>query len=289
MDTEKALNKKIPYIQVPKVLWENERYMHLSIAAILLYALLLDRYKLAARTCNAWRNEQGQVYICYSVAEVKKYMRCGHDKACYLFRELQNVGLIERKRKGLGQESQIIVFLPKEEIEESENYSAVLQNVQSADYRVFRVGKSACNNTNKESLMNENTNDRSDSTSENGSADDVGFDIVHISNAWNATTAFDTFFATYPESKRGSYLQGLTSYRTVVTTPLEASKALEILATWIRSPAWQKNGGQYVPFLANYLTRGYTYRPPLPDKSTQYGSGQLGEAELDAIKKLMRD
>lgn len=284
---DKRVNSKMPFIQVPKVLFENERYRCLSVAAILLYALLLDRYKIAVRNCNAWRNNQGQVYICYTIAEAERHIRCGHDKACGLFRELQNVGLIERKRKGLGMESQIVVFLPAANSEEQELLKSEYQHLQSADYQVFRSDRAVDNNTNK-SLLIDNTYETDQDLPGNECQFGIGENERHVSTKWDIATAYDTFFATYPVDKRGNYSQGLAAYRAVVTTPAEASKALEILATWIRNPNWKKNNGQYIPALTNYLKRGYIYRAVPQVKSELYGSGELGEAELEAIKKLMR-
>lgn len=284
MKTNKTTNSKMPFIQVPKVLWENERYRYLSVAAILLYALLLDRYKLAARTCNARRNERGQVYICYSVAEAEKYVRCGHDKACYLFRELQNVGLIERKRKGLGKESQIVVFLPVANGEEQGLLNSEFQDLQRADYRVSRIDRAVDNNTNI-SLLIDNTLDANQLLSGDGYPDSMG---AHISPKWDNATAYDAFFSSYPEERRGNYKQGLTAYCNIVTTPAAASEALENLSAWISSPSWKQNRGQYIPFLTNYLMRGYAFSKPFTTKDVLCNSGELGDAELEAIKKLMQ-
>ena len=47
--------------------------------AKLLYGLLLDRMSLSAK--NGWYDEQGRVYIYYTLDEIQEDLNCGHDKA----------------------------------------------------------------------------------------------------------------------------------------------------------------------------------------------------------------
>ena len=52
---------------------------------------------------------QGRVYIYFVQTEVQKRIRCGHNKATALMRELERFGLIERKRQGQGKPAKIYV------------------------------------------------------------------------------------------------------------------------------------------------------------------------------------
>ena len=58
---------------------------------------------------NNWLDEQGRVYIIYTVREVQESLCCAEHKAVKLFRELEQANLIERKRRGLGRPSLIYV------------------------------------------------------------------------------------------------------------------------------------------------------------------------------------
>ena len=58
---------------------------------------------------NGWLDEQGRVYIIYTVREVQDSLCCAEHKAVKLFRELEDIDLIERKRRGLGRPSLIYV------------------------------------------------------------------------------------------------------------------------------------------------------------------------------------
>ena len=54
-------------------------------------------------------DKQGRVYIIYTVREVQESLCCAEHKAVKLFRELEQIDLIERKRRGLGRPSLIYV------------------------------------------------------------------------------------------------------------------------------------------------------------------------------------
>ena len=87
------------FIRFPRLLMTGEEFRGLSTDAKMLYALLLDRMGLSMR--NGWLDEEGRVYIYYTLAEVQEDLNCGHDKAVKLLKELdtQNgIGLIERIR-----------------------------------------------------------------------------------------------------------------------------------------------------------------------------------------------
>ena len=79
----------------------------LSTDAKTLYGILLDRMGLSVK--NGWLDEQGRVYIIFPVQEVMDALGCADNKATKLFRELENAGLVERKRRGLGKPNLIYV------------------------------------------------------------------------------------------------------------------------------------------------------------------------------------
>ena len=95
------------YFRIPKALFQDCRFRQLSTDARTLYGILLDRMSLSAK--NGWLDEQGRVYIIYTVREVQESLCCAEHKAVKLFRELEDIDLIERKRRGLGRPSLIYV------------------------------------------------------------------------------------------------------------------------------------------------------------------------------------
>lgn len=95
------------YFRVPKILFRDIKFKDLSTDAKTLYGILLDRMSLSVK--NGWLDEQGRVYIIFPVQAVMDALGCADNKATKLFRELEQCGLVERKRRGLGKPNLIYV------------------------------------------------------------------------------------------------------------------------------------------------------------------------------------
>ena len=96
------------FYRVPKVLFTEDSFWNVSTDAKLLYGILLDRMNLSAR--NGWLDEEGRVYIIFTIEEIKSSLGCAEKKAVKLLDELEKkCGLIERKRQGLGKPNLIYV------------------------------------------------------------------------------------------------------------------------------------------------------------------------------------
>lgn len=61
-------------LQVPKVLFQDERFKGLSVTAKVLYSMLLDRLNMAAY--NNWIDEKEQPYVVYSKRAMQKDLNC---------------------------------------------------------------------------------------------------------------------------------------------------------------------------------------------------------------------
>ena len=134
------------YIVVPKELFCNPLYDTLSADAKRVYGLLNDRLSLSKKNGDKWENADGECFVYFSQAEIMRYYNCGHDKATKLIRELENVGLIRRKRQGLGRPHMLFVneaFQPAhDQVSEERNSS------------VAACDKTARNNTDTNKLDN---------------------------------------------------------------------------------------------------------------------------------------
>lgn len=95
------------FYRIPKALFSEPQYCTLSTDAKTLYGILLDRMSLSAR--NGWLDNMGRVYIIFTLQEVQSALGCADKKATKLLRELEDRGLIERKRRGLGKPDLIYV------------------------------------------------------------------------------------------------------------------------------------------------------------------------------------
>lgn len=80
-------------------------FIELSMDAKLLYAFFLDRVSLSIK--NGWIDNQGRVFIYYSIKNICEDLNCGTQKACKLLDELEKVGALERKRQGLGRPNKL--------------------------------------------------------------------------------------------------------------------------------------------------------------------------------------
>ncbi len=100
-------SEQYSFYRVPKILFTDSRFSSLSTDAKLLYGILLDRMSLSKK--NGWYDAQDRVYIMFSLESVSEILGCKSEKIIKLFKELQEIGLIERKRQGLGKASLIYV------------------------------------------------------------------------------------------------------------------------------------------------------------------------------------
>ena len=102
--------EQFSFYRIPKVLFTDEYFQDLSTDAKVLYGLMLDRMGLSER--NRWFDEEGRVYIIFTVEEVATYMNCGRVKCMNLLAEFdmkKGIGLIERVKRGFGQSDIIYV------------------------------------------------------------------------------------------------------------------------------------------------------------------------------------
>lgn len=98
------------FYRIPKMLFTEECFKQLSCEAKVLYGLLLDRMGLSVK--NQWMDEKNRVYIIFTVEDIIELLNCGRQKAIRCLAELdteKGIGLIEKKRLGLGKPNVIYV------------------------------------------------------------------------------------------------------------------------------------------------------------------------------------
>ena len=130
------------FYRVPKVLFTAECFQTLSCEAKVLYGLMLDRMSLSIK--NRWLDEEDRVYIIFTVDEVAELMNCGTQKAVKLMKELDSekgIGLIEKKRLGLGRPNVIYVknFLLQDMKKTTEKENSISE--QRGDVSQFKNGE----------------------------------------------------------------------------------------------------------------------------------------------------
>lgn len=96
---------------------------------------------------------------------------------------------------------------------------------------------------------------------------------------------FRRFWALYP-LKLGQ-LEAAQAYQTVCACH-EENFILDGLKRWVDSAAWHREGGRFVPKPAKWLTEKWFLQTPAEDVPMG-ASGHLGEAELEAIQRLLKE
>ena len=150
------------FIRIPTVLFSQEQFKNISPEAKVLYGILLKRMDLSAK--NGWFDDQGRVYIICTLEEIMETLNCGNQKAVKLMDELEEkIGLIERKRQGLGKPNLIYVknfICPVDKVDNSApSHFLKCENHTSGDVKITlqEVRKSHGSNTDNNDTDNRYT------------------------------------------------------------------------------------------------------------------------------------
>ena len=102
--------EQFSFYRVPRLLIKDERFRGLSSDAKLLYGLMLDRMSLSMK--NGWLDDENRAYIIYAVENIMEDLGCSKPTCIKVIKELDadnGIGLIEKKRRGLGKPDIIYV------------------------------------------------------------------------------------------------------------------------------------------------------------------------------------
>jgi len=148
--------EQFAFYRIPKILFKDVLFKDVSTEAKVLYGLMLDRTGLSVK--NGWIDEACRVYIIYTIADIMEDLNCADQKAGKLLSELdtvKGVGLIERKRQGLGKPNIIYVknFFSISRFKNGENHDSGKVNITSPEYP---------NSPSNENNINNNKNNNTD-------------------------------------------------------------------------------------------------------------------------------
>ena len=102
--------EQFSFYRVPRLLIKDKRFKELSSDAKLLYGLMLDRMALSMK--NGWFDSENRAYIHYTLENIMEDLNCAKEKCSKILAELDSkkgIGLIEKKRQGLGKPDIIYV------------------------------------------------------------------------------------------------------------------------------------------------------------------------------------
>ena len=147
--------EQFAFYRVPRLLIKDKRFKGLSSDAKLLYGLMLDRMSLSMK--NGWFDEENRAYIIYTVENIMEDLGCSKPTCIKIMRELdaeKGIGLIEKKRRGLGKPDIIYVknfSVPEEQVGENaleySDNNHVSSEVKKLDFRKENKLTSASKNT----------------------------------------------------------------------------------------------------------------------------------------------
>ena len=91
--------EQIQFVQMPNELIFGEEFVDLSSDAKILYCVLRNRMSLSAR--NNWKDEEGKVYVIYSIEEIMREFRCSKASAIRLLDELDSKTVLDVRKRGI--------------------------------------------------------------------------------------------------------------------------------------------------------------------------------------------
>ena len=144
-----AQSQQFAFYRIPKVLFTDNRFQNISTEGKVLYGLLLDRVSLSME--NGWIDDEGRVYIIFTLTTIRQAMNCAEKSAIKYLTELEEFGLIERIRQGFGKPALIYVknFIDQQnlQVKTSKNYSSPPVKVTGQDLYNLQPNYTYNNNT----------------------------------------------------------------------------------------------------------------------------------------------
>jgi len=137
--------EQFSFYRVPRMLMKDERFKGLSSDAKLLYGMMQDRLSLSQQ--NGWVDAENRPYIYYTMDNIMSDLGCGREKCAKILAELDSkkgIGLIEKKRQGLGKPDIIYVknFIPVEVNEPEEKPESPCHTDDCSEVRKSNFKKS---------------------------------------------------------------------------------------------------------------------------------------------------
>lgn len=130
------------YLAVPKELIENLAFSGLDFGAIILYAKMLERASLSARHEDKFTDENGRLFIIYTVEQMERDLQRSHPTVIKLTKQLADIGLIEKVRQGQGKPSKIHIMdftsVPHDEPEKPTGKESEPQEVKGFNFKKSR-------------------------------------------------------------------------------------------------------------------------------------------------------
>ena len=131
------------YYKIPQELFVSSLYKDkLNSDSKILYAFLLDRLSLSQK--NHWIDEERNIYLIFTREEVQEKLNLSDKTVTKAFKQLNDVGLVQERRQGLGKPN--LIYVGKIQHEETEtlrfltrkNYDSGNENITNLESENLR-------------------------------------------------------------------------------------------------------------------------------------------------------
>lgn len=162
--------EQFSFYRVPRLLIKDEQFKGLSSDAKLLYGLMLDRMSLSMK--NGWLDDENRAYIIYTIDAIMEDLGCAKATCVKIMKELDSekgIGLIEKKRRGLGKPDIIYVknfaTMSEEQAEKIPQNTDKSTEVQNLNFKKSNNDTSRSSETELQEVQNVNLQKYSKQTS----------------------------------------------------------------------------------------------------------------------------
>lgn len=177
------------FFQLPKSIHYNEKYLKMSVEAKYLYMLMYDRNKISIS--NNWVDDNGDIYIYFSIENICKELNIKDQKAQKLKKELMNHELIKEVRQGLNKPNKIYVQVcdsnPDESRTSENHYSGIVKITNQEQCKSLSNNNNINNNKNNNNIYSQNESDDKHLVSKEDSKKQLELDIEEIRKHYKGT------------------------------------------------------------------------------------------------------
>lgn len=142
-----------PFIRYPRALIDSPLFTHISIESRTLLAMILDRFCLSSINSDKFTDENGDIYVIYTLEQVCKKLGCSTTRTQRIFKELERNNMIIRKRKNRLSPYRIYITntfyeLIKRELVTSQNNNSRVYGLNTHDFTECTDSKNNKSNNN---------------------------------------------------------------------------------------------------------------------------------------------
>ena len=293
------------FIKIPQAFFTDEKFASMSCEAKILYGLMLNRMSLSLK--NKWLDDENRVFIIYTVEDVMDTMGCSKPKAVKTIKELEEIKLIERSKRGFGQPAIIYVknFIAKDKTENMNiGKKSELHEVNNFDFSRLKKFTSL-GKENELDEVNEIDPNKKENISKIESSNKNN--NVHTESALNkkahqkkeADELFEKLWSLYPSKRGKGKVSDTMKMKLLSVGEEELVKAIERYKVELEKDAsWRKpqNGNTffnsgYIDYLdANYVpAENKQVKQKSSNKFHNFQQRSYTEADYKRIERLAQE